>query len=92
MRMIDEAGGRFYDAEDKLSQIVQVREKAESGLKMSLTDKHVREEVQIEEQNRSEFEAFTAMWDQKFMVYQREAVSQMEKLRQRHAVQLQQLR
>ena len=48
---------------------------------MSLTDKHGREEGQIEEQNRSEFEAFTNMWDQKFMVYQREAVTQMEKLR-----------
>jgi hypothetical protein len=54
---------------------VLIREKAESGLKASLADKHSREEVQIEMQNREEFETFTAMWDQKFIFYQREAVA-----------------
>ena len=62
------------------------------GLKVSLVDKHSREEVQIEHQNRGEFEAFTAMWDQKFIVYQREAISQMQRLRRKHAIHLQQLR
>jgi len=62
-RMMNVAEGDFHLAEHHLSQIVMIREKAESGLKMSLTDKHSREEVQIESQNRNEFETFTAMWD-----------------------------
>ena len=49
---------------------MQIREKAESGLKVSLVDKHVREEISIEEQNRAEFEAFTEKWDQTFILYQ----------------------
>lgn len=77
MRIANESQGDLTMAEFQLSKIVQVREKAESGLKMSLEDKHAREEILIEEQNRSEFEQFTALWDQRFIVYQQEAIHQM---------------
>lgn len=52
-------------AEVSLAQIQRVRQQAEGGLKVSLIDKHEREEVQIEEQNRLEFEEFTHAWDDK---------------------------
>lgn len=42
-----------------------MRQQAEGGLKVSLVDKHEREELQIEEQNRLEFEEFTKAWDEK---------------------------
>ena len=69
IRMVNEVDGDFGAAEHQLSQIVQIREQAESGLKMSLKAKHDREEVQIEDQNREHFDSFTALWDQKFLVY-----------------------
>lgn len=52
-------------AEVSLAQIQRVRQQAEGGLKVSLVDKHEREEVQIEEQNRLEFEEFTRVWDER---------------------------
>jgi len=51
--MQNEAEGDFHLAENKLKQIVTIREKAESGLKLSLLDKHSREVNQIEAQNTS---------------------------------------
>ena len=47
-RLINERQGDFSQAEMQLERIVQIREKAETGLKHSLIDKHAREEVQIE--------------------------------------------
>ena len=46
--MLNERAGDFTQAELQLERIVQIREKAETGLKVSLVDKHAREEVQIE--------------------------------------------
>ena len=89
IRIENERDGDFNSAEIQLEQIVQIREQAESSLKTSLKDKHTREEDQIEHQNRDEFEQFTQLWDQKFIVYQHEAIQQMQRLRQKHAVQLQ---
>ena len=39
-----------------------------------------------------EFEEFTALWQQRFSLYQQRAVLAMQDLRQKHAVQLEQLR
>ena len=79
-------------AEVSLAQIQRVRQQAEGGLKVSLIDKHEREEVQIEEQNRLEFEEFTHAWDDKIQQLQAQAVEQMQNLRQSHAVQIQETR
>ena len=48
IRIENERDGDFNSAEHQLEQIVQIRERAESGLKTSLKDKHTREEDQIE--------------------------------------------
>lgn len=49
IRILSEKDGNFDVAEDQLLHIVDIREKAETGLRMSLFDKHSREEIQIEE-------------------------------------------
>ena len=85
MRKMNERDEDWDEAEKRLGQIVQIREKAGHGLKASLNDKHNREEIQIEHQNQLELEEFAAKWDQIFIVYQREAISKMEALRQQHA-------
>ena len=64
-RLINEKKGNYLTAEVSLAQIQRVRQQAEGGLKVSLLDKHDREEVQIEEQNRLEFEEFTRVWDER---------------------------
>ena len=64
-RLINEKKGNYLTAEVSLAQIQRVRQQAEGGLKVSLVDKHEREEIQIEEQNRLEFEEFTNAWDEK---------------------------
>ena len=48
-RILNEREGDFTNAEMQLKRIVTIREKAETGLKVSLVDKHAREEVQIEQ-------------------------------------------
>jgi len=48
MRKVNEEDGDWNEAEKRLSQIVEIREKAESGLKISLNDKHNREGIHIE--------------------------------------------
>ena len=48
---MNEREGDWGEAEKRLGQIVQIREKAGHGLKASLSDKHNREEIQIEQQN-----------------------------------------
>lgn len=44
-RILNEREGDFTNAEMQLKRIVTIREKAETGLKVSLVDKHAREEV-----------------------------------------------
>ena len=51
MRKINEQAGDWASAEKRLGQIVEIRERAGHGLKASLSDKHNREELQIEHQN-----------------------------------------
>ncbi len=92
MRKINEQDGDWNQAEKRLGQIVEIREKAESGLKISLNDKHSREGIQIEIQNQRDLELFAARWDQLFIVYQREAINKMEKLRIKHAKEMEQAR
>ena len=58
-RLYCEKVGDYNTAEFSLAQIQNIRQQAETGLKVSLGDKHLREGVQIEEQNRLEFEQFT---------------------------------
>ena len=45
MRKINEQAGDWASAEKRLSQIVEIRERAGHGLKASLNDKHNREEL-----------------------------------------------
>lgn len=45
MRKINEQDRDWNQAEKRLGQIVEIREKAESGLKISLNDKHSREGI-----------------------------------------------
>ena len=86
--MASETIGKYNTAEKSLSQIQQIREKAETSLKRSLNDKHTREENKIDDQNRQEFEAFTYVWEQRIKQSQENAVVEMQKLKQKHAIQL----
>ena len=45
MRKMNERDEDWNEAEKRLGQIVQIREKAGHGLKASLNDKHNREEI-----------------------------------------------
>lgn len=45
MRKINEQAGDWAEAEKRLDQIVEIRERAGHGLKASLNDKHNREEL-----------------------------------------------
>ena len=82
----------YRNAEYSLGQIQNIRQQAEVGLKNSLTDKHVREDLEVEEQNRIEFEKFTRHWDAQVAKLQEQSLVQMEALRGAHEVQMNELR
>jgi hypothetical protein len=48
-RLYNERTGHYSQAESSLAQIQKIRQQAETGLKVSLVDKHEREQIQIEE-------------------------------------------
>ena len=49
MRIQSEACGDYDVAEQSLFKIQRIRERAETGLKKSLVDKHSREDIQIDD-------------------------------------------
>ena len=62
--MLHAQNGNYDVAEQQLSNIQKVRERAQYSIKQTLIEKHQNEAQQVEELNREEFQEFTLKWEE----------------------------
>ena len=87
-----EASGKYIEADIAKKRLEELREHEDNRREESLRSRQVAQRLGIEEAHMLEFQQFNAMWDRTMKEYEERASELLEAMRQRHELDLRDLR